>query len=294
MFSVTPRRLEVFVCVVETAGFGAAAEALDISQPSVSSHMRALEKLAGTELFERHPGTSPQLTEAGKLLYVYAKDTIEQAKAIEIQLGRLPRTLRFAAQRFVATSLLAKPLDAFSTAYPGVELVARTGTFEEVQALYSSGAVDLVFFMSDGQVPGMTGTAMGRYRLAFLASPTHPLAGRERISVQTLASHPFISAYRGSYFGRCLDNMLRQAGFPTPMLGSQAQEFSVVRDMIMAGMGISLSLRRSVQKDLAAGTIVELDVDVEPMYLTLHYARNPRAASVEIDSLVEMVMQAER
>jgi DNA-binding transcriptional LysR family regulator len=294
MFSVTPRRLEVFVTVVEAAGFGAAAAALDISQPSVSSHMRALEKLAGTELFERHPGVSPQLTEAGKLLYAYAKETIERANAIEMQLGRLPRTLRFAAQRFIATSLLAKPLEAFSATYPGVEIVARTGTFEEVQTLYTSGAVDLVFFMSDTEVPGVACTPMGRYRLAFLASPTHPLAQQERISVQSLAAHPFISAYRGSYFGRCLDNMLRRAGFPTPLLGSQAQEFSIVRDMVLAGMGVSLSLRRSVQKDLAAGTIIELDVDVEPMYLTLYYARNPKAASVEIDSLVEMVKQAER
>ncbi len=294
MLSVTPRRLEVFVTVVEAAGFGSAAAALDISQPSVSSHIRALERLVGTELFDRQPGVSPQLTEAGKTLYTYAKDTIERANAIAVQLGRVPRTLRFAAQRFVATSLLAKPLESFSTTYPGIELVARTGTFEEVHALFTSGAVDLVFLLSPDEVPGLQTTPMGRYRLAFIVSPSHPLAKEGRISVETLAAYPFITAYRSSYFGRSLEAMLRKAGFPTPLVGSQAQEFSMVKDMVLAGMGVSLSLRRSVQKDLAAGTIVELDVDIEPMHLTLRYARNPRATALEIDSLVEMVRQAER
>jgi DNA-binding transcriptional LysR family regulator len=293
MLSVTPRRLEVFVKVVEAEGFGAAAAALDISQPSVSSHMRALEGLVGADLFERRPGMSPQLTDAGRTLYVYAKETIERATAIAAKLGHTTRTLRFAAQRVVATSLLAKPLENFSATFPRIELVVRTGMFEEVHALFTSGAVDLVFLLSPGDVPGLQTTPMGRYRMAFIASPSHPLAKAQRISAATLATYPFISAYRGSYFGRTVETMLRDAGIPPLIIGSQAQEIGMVRDMVIANMGISCSLRRSVQKDLADGTLVELDVDLDPMHLVLSYARSPRAVMPEIDSLVDMVRMAE-
>jgi DNA-binding transcriptional LysR family regulator len=295
LLSVSPRRLQVFASVVEAGGFGAAAAVLDISQPSISAHVRELERQVGVELFERQPGTTPQLSPAGRLVYDYARDAIERANALAAQLGRTATTVRFAAQRFAASSLLTLPLEAFSAACPRVELVARTGTFEEVLALFTSGAVDLAFMLTAGEeVPGIQTTSMGRYRLAFIATPSHPLAKCERIPVETVARHPFISAVRSSYFGRTLERILQAAGFPTPLHGSQAEELSMVRNMVLAGMGISLSLRRSVQQELAEGRLVELDVDVDPMYLVLKYARSKRARAPEIDQLIELIQRSER
>lgn len=293
MLQVTPRRLEVFVAVVEHAGFGAAAAALDIAQPSVSAHIRALEDKVGAPLFERLPGQAPRLTEAGRTLYAYAQDTLERAKNVSAQLGQATTRLRFAAQRSVATSLLRKPLEAFAAACPHVELIARTGTFEEVHAAFTSGAVDLTFMLSPGEVPGLETKPLGRYRLGFIAAPDHPLAGRTQIPPETLAQYPFVWAYRSSYFGRTLTGMLQQQGVPPLTIRSQAEEISMLREMVLAGLGITFSLLRSVQKDLSAGTLVELDVDVDPMYLQLSYAKNPRASLPEIDKLVDLVRKAE-
>ena len=49
-----------------------------------------------------------------------------------------------------------------------------------------------------------------------------------------------------------------------------------LREMVLAGMGISVMMLRSAQSDLAAGTMVELDVEIDPMYLQLRYAKNLR------------------
>lgn len=293
MLQVTPRRLEVFVAVVDHAGFGAAADALNIAQPSVSAHVRALEEKVGTALFERLPGQPPRLTDTGRTLYAYARDTLERAKSVSAQLGQPDARLRFAAQRFVATSLLRKPLETFSARYPHVELIVHSGTFEEVHGLFTSGSVDLAFVLSPGEVPGLHTTAMGRYRLAFIAAPDHPLAGRTRIPPEELARHPFVAAYRSSYFGRTLSTMLHDAGVPPLVVRSQAQEMPMLREMVLAGMGILFGLRRSAEKELATGALVELDVDLDPMYLQLRYAKSTRATLAEIDALVEMVRQAE-
>jgi DNA-binding transcriptional LysR family regulator len=294
MLPITLRRLEVFVAVVEARGFGAAAARLNITQPSVSVHMRALEAKAGAALFERHPGIAPQLTDAGRTLYGYAQDTLERATAMSVALGQSRRKLRFAAQRFVTNSLLAKTFATLSVTFPHIEVIARTGTFEEVHALFQSGAVDLVFMLSAGHdLPEWHTGTMGRYRLAFIAAPGSPLARQQRISSKTLVGYPFISAYRGSYFGRTIEGLMRDAGIATPLIAAQGEEASTVRDMVMAGMGIACTLRRSVQREIAMGTIVELDVDMDPMYLVLSYARNPKAAMPEIDSLIEMVRRSE-
>ena len=294
MLPITLRRLEVFVAVVESRSFGAAASALGISQPSVSVHMRTLEKKVGAPLFDRHPGVAPQLTDAGRTLYIYAQDTLERATAMSVQLGHGRRKLRFAAQRFVANSLLAKTFATLTTAFPDVEVIARTGTFEEVHTLFQNGAVDLVFMLSAGHdLPDWHTGTMGRYRLAFVASPEHPLSQQQRIPGSLLVQHPFIAAYRGSFFSRTIEELMRRAGLPKPPTAAQAEEAGTVRDMVIADMGIACTLRRSVQSELAAGTIVELDVDIEPMYLVLSYARNPKAVMPEIDSLITMVLQSE-
>ncbi len=287
------RRLEVFVTVVETGRFGAAAAALNIAQPSVSAHISALEAKVGAALFERHPGSAPKLTDNGRAIYHYAKDTLARASSVAADIAQTGNVLRFAAQRFVATSLLSRPLEVFSAACPKVELIAHSGTFEEVHGLFTSGAVDLVFMLSPGDVPGLPTTPIGRYRLAFIAPPDHPLAGRSQIPADTLAQHPYVAPYRNSYFGRTLEAMMHDCGMPPPLVRSQAQELSMVREMVLAGRGFSLSMRRSMQKELAAGTLVELDVDLPPMHLTLVYSRNPRAATREIDSLVELVRKSE-
>ncbi|NDA17568.1 MAG: hypothetical protein EBY99_07825, partial [Burkholderiaceae bacterium] len=64
-----------------------------------------------------------------------------------------------------------------SASYPHVELIAHTGTFEEAHALFKSGAVDLTFVLSNGEVPDLPTEPLGRYRFAFIATPDHPLAG---------------------------------------------------------------------------------------------------------------------
>ncbi len=66
-----------------------------------------------------------------------------------------------------------------------------------------------------------------------------------------------------------------------------------MRDVVLGGMGMACTLRSSVQAELAAGAIVELDVDMDPMHLVLSCARNPKAEMPEIDSLIEMVRQSQ-
>src|SRR2546421_9810229 len=66
------RRLEVFAKVAELGSFSRAADALFLTQPTVSEHVRALEDELGVQLLDRlGRGTTP--TKAGTLLLGYAR-----------------------------------------------------------------------------------------------------------------------------------------------------------------------------------------------------------------------------
>ena len=69
---------------------------------------------------------------------------------------------------------------------------------------------------------------------------------------------------------------MRRAGVSSPPFAAQAVEANTVRDMVIADMGIACTLRRSVQNELSEGTIIDLDVDVDPMYFALSYAQKPQ------------------
>src|SRR5690606_1860791 len=66
MLNVTLRRMEVFVAIVDEGSFAAAADRFGIAQPSVSAHIRALERDVGGEVFARRRGRRPVLTELGR------------------------------------------------------------------------------------------------------------------------------------------------------------------------------------------------------------------------------------
>src|SRR5205807_9559020 len=74
--------LRAFCAAVDLGSLGAAARALQVSQPALSKRMRELEALAGTKLVDRHPrGIAP--TQAGERLYLQARKPLAQAEEVE-------------------------------------------------------------------------------------------------------------------------------------------------------------------------------------------------------------------
>ena len=86
------RRLEVFAKVAELGSFSRAAEALFLTQPTVSEHVRSLEDALGVQLLDRL-GRTTTPTRAGTLLLGYARRMLalarEATQAIEQFQGRM-------------------------------------------------------------------------------------------------------------------------------------------------------------------------------------------------------------
>ena len=79
------RHFKNFVTVVEQKHFSRAAELLNLSQPGVSMHIRNLENEFGTTLIQRSP-KHVQVTEAGNILYIHAKQMLSFTKMLNKKL----------------------------------------------------------------------------------------------------------------------------------------------------------------------------------------------------------------
>lgn len=114
------------MAVLEEQSFTKAARNLGISQPAVSQNIAELERELGTELFTRSKG-AVTLTGAGASFKEYASRILHWYEAAssafsgeETLKGR--RTLRIAADSFVAESILPSCIEALSSSYPGLKI----------------------------------------------------------------------------------------------------------------------------------------------------------------------------
>jgi molybdate transport repressor ModE-like protein len=291
MLYPTLRRLQVFVMVAETGSFAAAARQLGISQPSVSSHIQNLEKELAGPLFEREPGRRAVLNASGRKLLLHARAMLASASKLEEGAGNRKSqgaaTLTIVCQRSLANTVMREPLARFAREHRNIRMAVRIAFQEEVITNIRSGAADVGYLLSNTPIPGVRSKLIGRLRFVVFAPPSHPLAARKRIRAAELREFEFVGPPECSMFGRTVAAMLQTIGVEPVNIVSEGTEFSVVRDLTVAGMGLCCSLEASVRADVASGQVVALDIDAPPLsadVLELTPARSGSDGAVRVFS----------
>jgi len=264
MITASPRRLSVFKNVVESGGFNAAAAQLGIAQPSVCAHVKALESQLGQPLFHRHRGSRPKLTKAGEALYGFALDMLRKSEEATLALAHIrtdaAHEITIAVHRDVASSILSAPLAAFTRNRPDMRMITRIGTIEDVLALVRNETAELGIVLSSGVPNGVQSKLLRREPLWLVVAPDHPLARRKAITPTELARFPFVTGLRGSRYHQIVDAALKKMGIESYKIAMEFQETAAVKEIVGQGTGIACLLRCTVEKDVAAGVLVALEV----------------------------------
>jgi DNA-binding transcriptional LysR family regulator len=273
MISASPRRLTVFKSVVDLGGFNLAATRLGIAQPSVGAHIKALEQQIGQPLFHRHRGSKPQLTKAGERVYAFAVDVLQKSAETTQALATMRKAeaqeITIGVHRDIATQFLPARLATFARKHPGVRVVTRIGTIDEVIELIRSQAVHLGLFLASGPIGGIRSEVLAHEPLTLVVSPQHPLARRAMVSPADVGRYPFVTGLRGSRYFDLVRAALKTSGIERFEVAMELQESAAVKEMVRHGAGIACLPRCTVTAELAAGTLVALNLTVLPQDLEL-------------------------
>jgi len=268
MISASVRRLSVFKAVVEEGGFNRAAMRLDISQPSVGAHVRALEHQAGHALFERKRGSRPRLTKAGEAVYSMALEVLRRGEEAAQQLDELrpaQEVMSLAVHREYGQYRLPALIASFARRSPGIRFVTHTGTVEDVVALVRARTVSLGLFPSLGGVAGLDSVVLGHEPMAIVVSPHHPLARKPSVTVADLAAASFVTGLRSSTYFEMTDRLMKRIGINRRSIAMEVQDFGMVRELARHGAGVACIALCTVQDDLRAGALVRLSVSGRPL-----------------------------
>src|SRR5215510_1493640 len=275
MISASPRRLSVFKSVVDLGGFNLAATRLGIAQPSVGAHIKALEQQIGQPLFHRHRGSKPQLTKAGERVYAFAVDVLQKSAETTQALASMRKAaaqeIVIGAQRDIATQFLPERLATFARKHPGVRMVTRIGTIEEMIELVRSQAVHLGLLLASGPISGIRSEVLAHEPLVLVVSPPHPLAARTSVSPVDVARYPSVTGWRGSRYFELVSAALKSIGVAQFEVAMELQESAAVKEMVRHGAGVACLPRCTIAPDLAAGALIELKLTLSDLQIRCGY-----------------------
>jgi DNA-binding transcriptional LysR family regulator len=255
--SVDLRRLEIFVKVTELGSFSRAAEALFLTQPTVSEHVRALEDELGVQLLDRlGRGTTP--TRAGTLLLGYARRILtlarEASQAIEQFQGRVSGELTLGGSSIPGEYVLPGLIGAFRGKYPDVRISLLIGSSREVQQWVEEGRVEMGVVGAPPSGRALEGRRLMADEIVVVVGAEHPWATRRSVSIDELKTEPMILRERGSgsreTFERALEDVgLDLAGF---RIVGEIASTQAIKQAVRAGVGVSPISRRAVQDECRA------------------------------------------
>lgn len=257
--------MEAFVQVAAHHSFSRAAEALQLTQPSITARIQALERELGEKMFERG-GRSVRLTDAGTILLPYAerilqmlreaKEGVEEVRSV--QAGRL----RLGSALTISTYVLPRILRTFHSRYPGVEVMVHTGRSEQVLNMLLSDEVQVGLAHSLVH-PDVETVDLYADEVILVANPDHPFAANRQATIEEVGSQPVILADRGSSYYSLTHGLFRQAGF-VPNVAMELDSMEATKRMVEEGLGIALLPRVCLERELKQGLLTEVAITNAP------------------------------
>jgi DNA-binding transcriptional LysR family regulator len=253
-------RLEVFCKVVELRSFTKAAEAVLLSQPTISEHIRTLEENLGEKLLDRL-GREVSPTPAGRILYRYALKMLrlreEAIQALAMYKGDLSGRLSLGASTIPGTYILPRIIGSFKTCHPSIQVALKiSGTGQIVEAVLKR-ELEIGLVGSKWKDRRLDFEEIFSDELVLAVFPDHPWSSWNEIPMEEIYGEPFILRERDSGTRMVMNQILEARGFDFSKLSVVAEmgTTQAVRQSIKARIGISILSRQAIAEDLEKSSL---------------------------------------
>ncbi|WP_145997702.1 selenium metabolism-associated LysR family transcriptional regulator [Marasmitruncus massiliensis] len=247
------KQLEAFAAVISLGSFSKAGERLFLTQPTISAHIRTLEKELGIKLIVRST-KEVYPSDAGKRLYVYAQNILRlRDDAIAAMSAKptvqLKGTLSVAASTVPSQYILPEVMTAFRKEHADVAFRITHCDSASVARRIADGEAQI----------GMTGAVIDASHCSFwefsedelvVITPNTPkfrALGEGGFPLDSLTQEPFILRERGSGTRREFEQFLNDFGLHTDKLhvAAEMEDPEAIKHAVSEGMGISVISKRA-------------------------------------------------
>lgn len=202
---MTIAQIRYFLEVCRLESVTKAAQAMHLSQPSVSAAIRELEDEFGVNLFHRIKKRLV-LTQEGTYFWEKAALLVEQLDSLAEQMrdfGLNHNQIRMGVPPMIGTLLFPSLFHSFHEAYPDIEIIMAEHGSLKVRELVQNDELDVAIAILDtDKSQEFDKVHLFKTALLFCVAPSHPMAERKAIRLEDLHGEPIILLSDGSYQNR--------------------------------------------------------------------------------------------
>lgn len=257
-------RLKVLSLVCNLQSVSKAAEALHLTQPAVSSHLREAEKFFGCTLFTRS-GHGLRMTPAGLAVQAYVNRVLAEMDHLrgtlaDLQASPNPRLI-LGTSATIGNYVLPDLLGRFRAQNPQVEFTIHVLARNQVLAEVAAGRIELGYVLSDNQHPELVREHVASVEMVVTCAADHPLARQAAVTLADLANERMVMPLTGTPHREVVDQKLRGLGIRSPAIGAEFSTGEAMKRAVEAGLGIGLFSYYTVAREVAAGSLKVLAIE---------------------------------
>ncbi|MFC1922952.1 selenium metabolism-associated LysR family transcriptional regulator [Chloroflexota bacterium] len=271
-------KLNIFIYAAETLSFSEAAKRLHLTQPTISHHIKVLERDLGVVLFERS-GSGLHLTEAGRLLLPWAHKLIRQSVEMQDMMASLQEKivghLRIACSTTSGKYLLPQLTGRFHQRHPWVKVTILSCTSEHVVPQLLEEEANLGVLSREASGTGLEIQKFFEDYIILIAPAEHPWANRHSVEPADLLEMPFILREPTSGTRQV---MLTELGKHEINLDDldiflEVGNAEAIVETVAAGFGISYVSRLAAARALKRHEVIEIPVADVHLQRTIYMVR---------------------
>jgi DNA-binding transcriptional LysR family regulator len=265
-------QLEAFLEAANRGSFRRAADALYLSQPSVSARVQTLESEVGVALFHR-TARGVRLTDMGRTFLPFAQRSLETLRrgreVLESVRQASAGILNMATARVIGTYVLPETLQKFQQLYPDANLHIKVGGSSDVLQMVVDEEVQLGLarFM---QHPDVDALHLYDEEAVLVVHPGHSFTKTRVAAMSQVAQEPLIvydPGDPGSSYFQFINRVCRDAGV-TAKVEMNLDSVEAAKNMVRLGLGVSFLPRSAVRREVEFGSLTLIDLaEVPPVLL---------------------------
>jgi LysR family cyn operon transcriptional activator len=195
-----PRSIRYLLSVAENHSFTRAAEALHVSQPTLSQQIKLLEEALDAQLLDRS-GRTVRLTDAGEVYVRHARRALEEldaAKRAVVDLEDLSRGYLRLGMTPITEYLTTSLVDEFNARYPGIAVSAMEMSQDQIEAGVAEGTLDAGIAFTHATPIEVESSKIEMHTLfmeplSLAVGADHALAGRQvPMGIEVLSQEPLV------------------------------------------------------------------------------------------------------
>jgi len=235
------RHLEALVAIARTGNFTRAAQALHISQPSLTVQIHQLEETLGVRLLDRNT-RSVKLTQIGKQLTPVIQRLVRELESVVANAKELSTGDRglvtVAALPSISSTILPRIIARFREQSPGIDVALKDVVAARILTLVKNEDVDFGIGSISDADPDIYTTPLFTDRMRIIFLPGSPLEHKRIVTLKLLTDLPLILMDQQSSVRTLIDRAFEAIGhYPVPAY--EVTYMSTAVGMVKAGLGIT-------------------------------------------------------